>query len=90
MTNMLTPLADKYYQVEIRGKGMIIGLDVHTGENAKAIVEDCFKSGLLVASCGTGGRVVKLIPPLTIPEDDLKTGLQLLIDSTTKVLEEAA
>jgi diaminobutyrate-2-oxoglutarate transaminase len=90
MTNMLTPLADKYYQVEIRGKGMIIGLDVHTGEIAKAIVEDCFKSGLLVASCGTGGRVVKLIPPLTIPEDDLKTGLQLLIDSTTKVLEEAA
>jgi len=86
----LTPLEERFDQVQIRGKGMIIGLDVLTGEKAKAIVDNCFQSGLIIASCGTGGRVVKLIPPLTIPEEDLNEGLKILVDVTTRVMEEAA
>ena len=73
----------------MRGKGMIIGLDVGNGERAKAIVNACFEAGLLIASCGTGGRVVKLIPPLTIPDDDLKQGLDILLEVTEKVMEAA-
>jgi diaminobutyrate-2-oxoglutarate transaminase len=90
MNEALTPLAERFEHVQVRGKGMIIGLDVLTGERAKAIVDNCFKAGLIIASCGTGGRVVKLIPPLTIPEDDLAEGLKILVDVTTKVMEEAA
>jgi diaminobutyrate-2-oxoglutarate transaminase len=90
MNQALVPLEERFDQVQIRGKGMIIGLDVLTGEKAKAIVDNCFKAGLLIASCGTGGRVVKLIPPLTIPEDDLNEGLKILVDVTTQVMEEAA
>jgi diaminobutyrate-2-oxoglutarate transaminase len=90
MHQALTPLEERFDQVQIRGKGMIIGLDVLTGEKAKAIVDNCFKSGLIIASCGTGGRVVKLIPPLTIPEEDLNEGLKILVDVTTRVMEEAA
>ncbi|MCX4186980.1 aspartate aminotransferase family protein [Methylophaga sp. OBS4] len=89
MAQALAPLEEQFQQIQIRGKGMILGLDVSTGERAKAIVDNCFKAGLLIASCGTGGRVVKLIPPLTIPEDDLKKGLQVLVDTTLKVMEEA-
>lgn len=90
MNQALVPLEERFDQVQIRGKGMIIGLDVLTGERAKKIVDNCFKAGLLIASCGTGGRVVKLIPPLTIPEDDLNAGLKILVDVTTQVMEEAA
>jgi diaminobutyrate-2-oxoglutarate transaminase len=90
MNHALAPLEEKFEQVQIRGKGMIIGLDVTTGERAKAIVDECFKAGLLIASCGTGGRVVKLIPPLTIPEEDLQAGLDVLVQTTYKVMEEAA
>jgi diaminobutyrate-2-oxoglutarate transaminase len=90
MNDALTPLAERFEHVQVRGKGMIIGLDVLTGERAKAIVDNCFKAGLIIASCGTGGRVVKLIPPLTIPEDDLAEGLKILVDVTTKVMEEVA
>lgn len=90
MYQALAPLEDKFHQVQIRGKGMIIGLDVTSGEHAKAIVDTCFKAGLLIASCGTGGRVVKLIPPLTIPDDDLQAGLDILVQTTYKVMEEAA
>lgn len=67
---------------------MIFGHDVTTGERAKAIVEGCFEAGLLIASCGTGGRVIKLIPPLTIPDSDLQAGLETLVTVTQKVMEE--
>lgn len=90
MYQTLAPLEERFEQIQVRGKGMIIGLDVTTGERAKAIVDECFKAGLLIASCGTGGRVVKLIPPLTIPEDDLQAGLEVLVNTTQKVMEEAA
>jgi diaminobutyrate-2-oxoglutarate transaminase len=90
MHQALVPLEERFDQVQVRGKGMIIGLDVLTGEKAKAIVDNCFKAGLIIASCGTGGRVVKLIPPLTIPEDDLNEGLKILVSVTTQVMEEAA
>ncbi len=68
--------ADKGFQA--RGRGMIQALDVVDGTLGKAIAQRSFESGLLVGPCGTGGRVIKLIPPLTIPDDDLDAGLQTL------------
>lgn len=89
MTEAMTALKKRQNDIEISGKGMIMGLDVGDGAKAKAIVETCFREGLLIASCGTGGRVVKLIPPLTIPEDDLKDGLTILINATEQIMEAA-
>ncbi|WP_292757439.1 aspartate aminotransferase family protein [Methylophaga sp. UBA2689] len=92
MAEALAPLAQRYPDVNVTGKGMILGLDVGNGDRAKAIVNQCFEAGLLIASCGTGGRVVKLIPPLTTPQSDLKTGLDILVEVTDRVMqmEEAA
>jgi len=87
MQSALAPLAERYDAIQVRSKGMIVGLDVSTGERAKAIVDNCFKAGLLIASCGTGGRVVKLIPPLTIPDEELLQGLDTLIATTEQVME---
>jgi len=89
MAEALAPLAARYPAIQVRGKGMILGLDVGDGERARAIVAGCFEAGLLIASCGTGGRVVKLIPPLTIPPGDLKEGLRILAETTDKVMEAA-
>lgn len=63
---------------EVRGKGMMQAIDVGDGDLAKRIAADCFEAGLLVGPCGSGGRVVKLIPPLTIPDEDLSEGLAIL------------
>jgi diaminobutyrate-2-oxoglutarate transaminase len=90
MNTALAALEQRFEQVQVRGRGMILGLDVMTGERAKAIVDACFNAGLIIASCGTGGRVVKLIPPLTIPQEDLEKGLDILVDAATRVMEEAA
>ncbi|WP_210397330.1 aspartate aminotransferase family protein [Motiliproteus sediminis] len=66
----------RYPQFAVRGKGMIQGLDVNDGALAKAIAKSCFDAGLLIGPCGEGGRVLKLIPPLTIETDTLTTGLE--------------
>ncbi|WP_020209902.1 aspartate aminotransferase family protein [Gilvimarinus chinensis] len=89
MLSMIAPLEKTFADVQVRGKGMIYGLDVGSGERAKEIVSACFADGLLVSACGSGGRVVKLIPPLTIPDSDLEEGLKTLIHHTQKVMEAA-
>lgn len=86
MREALAPL-ESINGVAVRGKGMIMGLDVGDGARARAIVDRCFAEGLLIAACGTGGRVVKLIPPLTIPEEDLQQGLNTLVAATRQVME---
>lgn len=90
MAAALAPLEQRFKAIEVRGRSMILGLDVGSGELAKAIVEGCFADGLLIASCGSGGRVVKLIPPLTIPSDDLHQGLDILVSNASKVMEASA
>lgn len=85
----LQALAEQYPDAgfEARGKGMMQALDVVDGNRAKAIARQCFDTGLLVGPCGVGGRVVKLIPPLTIPDDDLEQGLQRLEAAIHHVME---
>lgn len=73
-------------KTEVRGKGMMQALDVHDGAIAKEITNRCFRNGLLIGPCGTGGRVLKLIPPLTIPDADLAEGLEIFARNTMDVL----
>ncbi|MFW6363661.1 MAG: aspartate aminotransferase family protein, partial [Spirochaeta sp.] len=72
MRQTLDQLVDRFPDsgLEVRGKGMMQALDLNDGPLAKDIAADCFNAGLLVGPCGSGGRVIKLIPPLTIPEED--------------------
>lgn len=68
-----------------RGRGMIHGLDVVDGTRAKEMAKRCFEAGLLIGPCGSGGRVLKLIPPLTIDEGDLSAGLEIFSRIVTEV-----
>jgi len=79
----LAPLGE-HPEVQVRGKGMIAGLDLGNGERVKKAALQCFDAGVLICPCGTGGRVLKLIPPLTIPDDQLEAGLKII----TKTAEE--
>lgn len=76
--------------LKVRGRGMMQALDMGDGAIAKKIAATCFDSGLLIGPCGTGGRVLKLIPPLTIPADDLAEGLGIFAGAVTRVLEQSA
>ncbi len=88
MRAALEALAEKYAgkAFQVRGKGMMQAIDVRDGALARAIAARCFESGLLIGPCGTGGKVIKLIPPLTIPDDDLSAGLELLAAAFSDVI----
>jgi diaminobutyrate-2-oxoglutarate transaminase len=74
----LQQLTAEHPDVTLRGRGMIYGLDCGNGKRAGGVIAAAFKAGLLIASCGTDGRVVKFMPPLTIEDDTLDEGLALL------------
>jgi diaminobutyrate-2-oxoglutarate transaminase len=82
----LAPL-EAHPEVQVRGKGMIAGLDLGNGDRVKAIALKCFAAGVLICPCGTGGRVLKLIPPLTIPDDQLEAGLKIITHTAEEVMQ---
>jgi diaminobutyrate-2-oxoglutarate transaminase len=63
---------------ERRGRGMIQGLACAPGL-AGRIVEEAFELGLIVETSGPEDEVVKLLPALTIPDEQLDEGLELLV-----------
>jgi len=73
----LETIAQKYPRFAVRGRGMMQAIDFIDGDLSKRIARECFDRGLLAAVCGSKGQVIKLIPPLTIPDDDLEEGLNL-------------
>ena len=50
-------------KAEVRGLGMIWGLDVHDTRLAQAVSRHAFTRGLVIELCGPRDNVVKLIPP---------------------------
>jgi len=89
MAERLAAIAEKYADkgFSVRGKGMMQALDIHDGALAKVIARDCFDHGMLFAPCGVGGAVLKLIPPLTIPDSDLLAGLDIFSKAIDRQME---
>ena len=71
---------------ELRGRGLIWGLEVDCGETAAAISHKAFESGLLIESAGTRGQVLKVMPALNIETDLLERGLEILINAIKSVV----
>jgi 4-aminobutyrate aminotransferase/(S)-3-amino-2-methylpropionate transaminase len=65
---------------EVRGLGPMLALEFaeQTPDRAKATVDAAYDAGLLLLSCGLYGNVIRLLPPLTIAEDERDEGLRLL------------
>jgi 4-aminobutyrate aminotransferase / (S)-3-amino-2-methylpropionate transaminase / 5-aminovalerate transaminase len=68
---------------EVRGLGPMLALELReqSPETAKAVGEAAFERGLLLLSCGLHGNVLRLLPPLTVTDDELERGLGILDES---------
>ena len=78
LENEINPLLD---DIEIRGIGMIWGIDVKTGSKAKSIVDKCFEKGLVIERAGRDDSVVKIMPQLLIDDETLLKGLTIIKDA---------
>ncbi|MDZ4851347.1 MAG: diaminobutyrate--2-oxoglutarate transaminase [Pirellulaceae bacterium] len=73
---------------DVRGRGMIWGIEFSNAEMASLVCRKAFEKGLLIETSGARDQVVKLLPPLTISLEDLRYGLTILNDSIACVVEE--
>jgi len=89
----LLPLAGKYGIVgEIRGKGLMIGMELITDATSRAPAKDlcdaiitrAYHNGLILLSCGQS--TVRFMPPLMICEADVDEAVALLDISMAEVL----
>lgn len=79
-------LSEKGYPASERGRGLMRGLDVASGDIADKITSQAFKNGLIVETCGHDGHVIKCLCPLTISDEDLVEGLDILEASAKEAL----
>lgn len=61
-----------------RGRGMMRGLNVGTGELAGRITRAAFDQGLVIETSGADDEIVKVLAPLTIDDEALRVGLDIL------------
>jgi 4-aminobutyrate aminotransferase len=64
--------------VEVRGIGAMIGVELRDKATAEAVQQQCLVDGVLILTCGPAGNVLRIIPPLTISDDELDHGLSVL------------
>jgi len=65
---------------EVRGLGPMLALELvdQTPDRAQATTRAAFERGLLLLTCGLYGNVLRLLPPLTLSDDEVDRGLELL------------
>jgi len=76
---------------DVRGLGLMIGLEfMRDGRPDKQLAsrvhDNALEADLLLLTCGPDENVVRLLPPLTIPEDELDRGLDII----ERAVQEAA
>ncbi len=82
---------------DVRGLGAMVAVEFfHDGDHArpapelvKAIIAEALKRGLLLLSCGSYGNVLRLMVPLTIEQNVLDEGLDILAASIDAVIASA-
>jgi 4-aminobutyrate aminotransferase/(S)-3-amino-2-methylpropionate transaminase len=64
---------------DVRGLGLMIGIECESGEIALDATQRLLESGFVVLPSGDAGRVVSLTPPLSIGEDALAAACDAIV-----------
>ncbi len=92
----LNELKERYEVVgDVRGIGLMLGVDVVKNKKTKEpdritalkIIWRAWERGLIMMTYGKYGNVLRIAPPLTIPEEDLERGLEIIEESTRDVIQ---
>ena len=81
----LRPLVDRFPGVvrDVRGKGLMIGIQFDSGDTAEAVQMAAFGRGLLVLEAGDD--CVRMSPPLVVTEAEAETAMRIFTESVEQV-----
>jgi len=85
LTRALEDVAGLIPGSRLKGRGMMQGVDVGSGELAEEICSRAFDKGLIIETSGPEDEVVKVLAPLTTPEETFRKGLNILLDAARDV-----
>jgi diaminobutyrate-2-oxoglutarate transaminase len=66
---------------EVRGHGLLQGIAFQRPSIATNVSRLAFSRGLIVETCGSRDDVLKVMPPLTIPEEALDEGISIIAEA---------
>ena len=75
---------------EVRGRGLIQGLDCGVPGMATLVCRRAFDHGLILETSGPESNVIKVLPSLVIDEANLRAGLEIIASSLSEVLDRQA
>ena len=70
----------------VRGRGLIWGVEFEDREIASKISAACFERSLIIETAGIDDQVLKLLPSLTIEDEELQKGLDIISESSAAVM----
>ena len=81
----LRPLVDRFEGLvtDVRGQGLMLGVEFDTTEHAGAVQWACFERGLLVLESGRSS--VRMSPALTVSEAEMVTALRIFAEAVEAV-----
>jgi diaminobutyrate-2-oxoglutarate transaminase len=84
----LQAMADAYPEAggRVRGRGLIQGIVFDDPSLAGQVSAGAFQRGVIVETAGPADEVLKILPPLTIPEALLDLGLDLIEEALAEAL----
>jgi len=74
----LSKIAKQVPGAEMRGRGMMQGINVGSGDVAEQVCAEAFERGLIIETSGANDEVVKFLGALTMPDAVLDEGLDML------------
>ena len=81
----LSELVGRSDIIDVRGLGLMIGIELSQKSVRDETVMSLFKNGLLVLPAGN--RSIRIMPPLIIREDEINNGLSIMNDLFTRKRE---
>jgi len=81
----LRPLVEHYPKLvrDVRGKGLMLGIQFDSGDTAEAVQMQAFERGLLVLEAGDD--CVRMSPPLVVSADEMATAIRIFGESVAHV-----
>lgn len=90
--NELIEMKEKYEIIgDVRGEGFMIGVELvknkqskeYASKEANELINNCWKRGLLIITAGKS--VIRIAPPLTLEEEYINKGLEILEEEIKKI-----
>nr|WP_321507997.1 diaminobutyrate--2-oxoglutarate transaminase [uncultured Celeribacter sp.] len=88
ITTGLKDVADLVPGAYLKGRGLMQGVDVGSGDLAARICARAYQMGLVIETSGPRDEVVKILAPLTTPAEVFREGFNILIQATRDVMGE--